>query len=352
VSVYFVYRSHYDNPGAFHVKVFPQDTVLEWFQSIWRGIPATDRPNTSPAHEHARQLVGRDVYGLMSLFEDIHQHGWAKPETMTGALRRFESSMYTQGLRFGQHHLQLLTDDDELEMAVYIFDDHYATKNPHRAASLLQQDWKLPDGAADEGFHARGVKKEPKLVIGVGATYMAEFTASDSANLEDLTPDEGRRAVPGVRVQDFPRYLFAVRNRLIAHPDDEEIDFSLQNIVSGLVAVIDSASGDEAAFLTALTVNPDDFAGWCAYSDWRMENGKPTLLEDVFRKFQPHSGTIRDTRDPAKDEPFVQTHVAQASKHVARFHDVDRYHHFILFDDLWANAHRDLAASILRTASR
>ena len=64
MSVYFVYRSHYDNPGAFHVKVFPQDTVLEWFQSIWIGISATDRPNTSPAREHARQLVGSDVYEI------------------------------------------------------------------------------------------------------------------------------------------------------------------------------------------------------------------------------------------------------------------------------------------------
>ena len=74
MSVYFVYRSHRDNPGAFHVKVFPQDTVLEWFRSIWRGIPRTESPPFS-SRDHALELVGRQVYSFGSLFEYIHEHG-------------------------------------------------------------------------------------------------------------------------------------------------------------------------------------------------------------------------------------------------------------------------------------
>ena len=151
---------------------------------------------------------------------------------------------------------------------------------------------------------------------------------------------------------DFPRHLFAVRNRLRENPDDEKIGGDVRQLVTGLEAVIAGAIGDEAAFLATLSENPNDYAGWCAYCDWRMDRDMPPLLADVFRLFNAECGSIRDTRDPAKDEAFVQTHVAQVSKHVARWGETDLFHHFILFDDEWANAHRDLAASILRTASR
>jgi uncharacterized protein (TIGR02996 family) len=159
--------------------------------------------------------------------------------------------------------------------------------------------------------------------------------------------------VSGVRVEDFPRYLFALRNRVSENPDDETLSWNLKELLSGLDSVVKKATGDESAFLAALIANPNDYAGWCAYSDWRMERDRQPLLADVLRLYDADAGTVvRDTRNPKKDEAVVQTHVAQASKHVAQWEDTDLYHHFILFDDLWANAHRDLAASILRTASR
>ena len=34
MAVYFVYRSHYQNPGGKHVKTFAADTVLDWFRSV------------------------------------------------------------------------------------------------------------------------------------------------------------------------------------------------------------------------------------------------------------------------------------------------------------------------------
>lgn len=352
MSVYFVYRSHYDNPGAFHVKVFPQDTVLEWFQSIWRGIPETDRP---PYHssEFADELLGKSVFAFDALFENIHSHGWPLPRTMTAAAKRFEQALYNEEMKFGQHHLQLLTRD-ELEEAIYIFDDHYTAKNPHRAAYLMREEWRLPDGAAEEPFKPKGAPKTAKLVHGSGMTYFAHFAAYDTGSLTDL-PDFGLRgAVSGVRVADFPRYLIAIRNRLAKNPDDETLSRELRDLVPGLNAVIEKARGDEKAFLAALTANPDDYAGWCAYSDWRMENDKPPLMEDIFRRYEPYHGYSAKTqlRRAEKDEVVVQTHVAQASKHIAKLHRHDHFHHFILFDDEWANAHRDLAASILRTASR
>ena len=351
MSVYFVYRSHYDNPGAFHVKVFPQDTVLEWFQSIWVGIPRTEESHL--AREHVKSLIGRRVYSFGSLFERIHEHGWPKPKSMTTAMRQLRDAMYIVREQFGQHHIQLLTHE-ELEEAVYIFDDQYAKKNPHRAAFLLQEDWRLPDAASEEPFKPKGAPKAAKLVHGAGASYFAHFAAYDTGSLTDLPNFCLCGVVAGVRVADFPRYLFALRNRIAANADDETLNREVRDLVTGLDAIIKKATGDEKAFLTALTANPDDYACWCAYCDWRMENDKPLLLEEIFRRYEPYHGygANSNLRRTEKDEMVVQTHIAQASKHIAQLHRRDHYHHFILFDDEWANAHRDLAASILRTASR
>ena len=271
---------------------------------------------------------------------------------MTVAAKHFEEALYTEEMKFGQQHLQLLTDDDELEMALYIFDDQHVAKNPHRTAFLMREDWRLPDGAAESEFKPKGVQKTAKLVRGEGVTYFAHFAAYDSGSLTDLDAFSLCGAVAGVRVADFPRYLFAMRNRLDDNPDDEALNAELVQLVTGLDAVIEKSKGDEKAFLAALSANPDDYAGWCAYSDWRMERDRPPLLSDILQLFDARSGSLQSSRDAKKDEAVVQTHVAQASKHVAQWGETDLFHHFILFDDLWANAHRDLASSILRTASR
>ncbi len=350
MSVYFVYRSHSDNPGAFHVKVFPQDTVLEWFQSIWVGIQGSERAPI-PSRDHAFSLIGRHVYSFSSLFESIHEHGWATPKSMTTAAKHFEEALFTEEMKYGSHHLQLLAHD-ELEVAIYIFDDEYAAKNPHRAAFLMREDWRMPDGASEAEFKPKGVPKTAKLVRGAGVTYFAHFAAYDTGSLTDL-PDFGLcGAVVGVRVADFPRYLFAMRNRLADNPDDETLNAELRQLVTGLNALIHKAKGDEKAFFAALSANPDDYAGWCAYSDWRMERDRPPLLSDILRLYKPDFSAMEDTRLSKKDEVVAQSHIAQVSKHVGLSSYEDRYHHFILFDDLWANAHRDLASSILRTASR
>jgi hypothetical protein len=35
MSVYFVYRSHYEGPSGKHVRRLDADSVLGWFQAVW-----------------------------------------------------------------------------------------------------------------------------------------------------------------------------------------------------------------------------------------------------------------------------------------------------------------------------
>ena len=45
-------------------------------------------------------------------------------------------------------------------------------------------------------------------------------------------------------------------------------------------------------------------------------------------------------------------HLAQLCLHVGDFFGKDTYHQWIIFDDLWAGEHPDLAEGILRYAKR
>jgi uncharacterized protein (TIGR02996 family) len=355
MSVTFVYRSHYDNPGCKHVRRFETDTVLDWFRSIWKPFRAAPDHAADQADFYAEKLIGRDVYSFPSLFEKIAEHGWPPPRTMRELVGRLEEALYVGEMKSGPHHVQVLTDDDELEMAIYVFDDHYAEKHPERVTFLVREDWRLPDGAADGSFKPPKAPKVRKLVSGEGCTYFAHLAAYDSGSLTDL-PEFGQHGrVDGVRVPDFPRYLFAMEPLARTEAGREELNGELLQLFDGLTRFADKARGDEKAFLTGLRARPDDRAAWSAYSDWLEERGRGPgdVLRQTLIGYKPEAGCSQDARKPRKDQALVQGHVAQACKHIDHWDFAgDVYHHLILFDDLWAAAHPDLATSILRFASR
>jgi hypothetical protein len=203
MSAYFVYRSHYEGPSAKHVKRFEDPSVLDWFRSHWQG--AADMA----AHRRAEELLGCHVYGFGSLLKAIEEHGLDAPRTNAGLRDLLEEHLYVGGeIRHKPHLIQVLTNDDELGMAYYFFDDHFLAKRADRAAYLLHADWKLPAGHDDGGF--KPAVSARRLTPGgpaAGTTYLAFLAYYDSGNLEDL---EGAVRIEGVRLPDLTPYLARV----------------------------------------------------------------------------------------------------------------------------------------------
>jgi uncharacterized protein (TIGR02996 family) len=349
MAVHFAYRSHYDNPGCFYRRRFEADSLLAWFQSIWQPIRADD------AGEHADELLGTHVYSFGNLFEKIDDEEWPVPKSMKELTERLNDALYIGEMKGGQNHIQILTDDDELEMAVYFFDDEYVAKHPDRAAFLMGDGWQLPDGGKHGEFKPPpGVPKvHPKAVAGEGRTYFASFAYFDSGSLTDLDPGELTGVIPGVRVHDLPRVLLALDAEF---GDSGDVMYPLRDLLGGIAPAARMAKGTEIPLLKAVRANPNDTACWAAYCDWLEENGKPTLLERILAKYRAADEHTGDRVHQKKDRVLVQSHVAQACKRVARWvqghRHQDMYHHLILFDDLWANAHPLLASSILRAGNR
>src|SRR5437868_3451888 len=121
MAVYFVYRCHYGAPSEKHVRRFEYDTVLEWAQAVWLEFGTDDA-----AYAYAKELLGGlQVYGFGDLFRaESHVRGHLRigpPQTMEDVHNWFQS-MYDPTPANGPHHVQIVTDDDEIDMAVIVFD--------------------------------------------------------------------------------------------------------------------------------------------------------------------------------------------------------------------------------------
>src|SRR5262245_5405072 len=115
MTVYFVYRSHYEGPTLKHLKCFNDGTVLEWFRNRWKGIA-----DWKEAHRWVEQEMGCRVCHFASLFSAIAEHGLPAPKTARQLQDALNEHLSVEGgILFTPHAIQVLTADDELQMAYY-----------------------------------------------------------------------------------------------------------------------------------------------------------------------------------------------------------------------------------------
>lgn len=348
MAVYFVYRCHYGTPSEKHVRRFEYDTVLDWAKAVFRQL---DR---DAGFKYSEDLLGGlDVYSFGSMFITDEDHPPVAPPKTMADVKRWFGGMYVGEEAHGSHHIQVLTDDDEIEMAVYVFDDHYRAAKPGRADFLLLDGWELPEGESKKPLPKlpRTGAIKPKGG-GEGTVYAVSLFVADSGNLSDLCPASH---IDGIRLPDLARYL-------LLHPDEDALDFGLREVRGNLQALLRKRKGDEVGFLAAIRKNPEELLNWSAYSDWLGDRDMPVaglhLLDQALRAKAFSDG--RKNRNPKHDCVKVSDHAAQASKHVGRwpeesflwFTPRDTFSQFIYFDDRWAAAHPTLAAGILTFASR
>jgi uncharacterized protein (TIGR02996 family) len=371
MAVTIVYRSHYDDPSGKRVKRFEDATVLDWFRNHWAELSRDDADKRLPA------LIGFDIYGFPSLFGRAHEQNLPAPKDDAQLGEYLAAHLYSEGPILAEpHRITVQTDDDELEVCYYIFDDAYLAEHGARAAYLLNEGWRLPAEHAEAGTFE---PSEPTLAEGptgggTGATYLVLLTYEDSANLSDM---RGASRIEGVRIPDLARYLCV---------EDDLGDASdyLLLVRSQLLATPLTADPFEEGFRKALLEDLGDEATWGAYSDWLQEQGERqlglTLLEQALksathfpvadmdkawktlRRVMPISRAHASLQkamsgkkpgrlpDPAKSHVQVEEHLAQLCIHTETWGKEDLYQQWIFFDDLWAARHPDLANALLRFA--
>ncbi len=329
MSVWFVYRCPYLGPTEKHVKRFPDATLLDWFRRIWRPIPYDKE-----AWAYAEELLGCEVYSFGSMFVSIAESGRQPPETMEDAVGAV-SAMYTNEILHGPHVVQVLTDDDELDMAWFLLDDQFLAEHPGLATFLLTEDWKLPAEIGPGGF----TTNEPTEIVrpagsGPGTTWVV-WLSSDPDHLEHPGVV---MAIEGLRLPQLSRYLIRTGKRDISG----DTSCVLERIREQLRFELEGAGPQEESFLAALSANPGDEATWSAYGDFREEQGRRSPDLDLLERALP-----RMNRTDKNKLLRVEEHIAQYL-----VDDEGESEQWYLFDDLWASAHPVLVNGLFRYAAR
>ncbi|MBE3012554.1 hypothetical protein IL992_25655 [Microbispora sp. NEAU-D428] len=316
--VHFVYRSVYEGPSGRLVRHFPDATVLDWFRRVWDDAASQD------AYTWVQRELGTDVYGLHTIFET----GLPAPRTHIELRRMLKEHLYVEGrLRVDRHSVRVFTDDDEVELAYFFVDDHVVADEPDRWAYLVHESWDLP---ADAPPSVRAFTPPVPVDVvspappgGEGVTYVVILTHYATVNSVG-----GRypKALPGVRL---PGLAAALRT---ADPD------LLSGELRALRALI--APGDEDIGPALERCNR-----WA-----RLEDDVPEILAPhpeayhralrLLADFDPADG-----RDPGRTLVRCDDHLAQMAIHLDGWFG---YRQWFLFDDLWAAARPETAASLMR----
>ncbi len=339
MSVYFVYRSPCEGPSGKHLRKFDDDTVLGWFQQVWE--PAKQAEDAS---EWMKSEIGTSVYGFHSIFESARENELPPPTSDRKLKSYLEEHLYVEGeIKFKPHAIQVLTDDDEIELAYYVFDDHYLSDHPGKADYLLHEDWRLPTTSGDRPFKS-GVATtalQPRRA-GLGETYLAFLAFYDSSGLTNLDEFGGPCRIKGVRIPELVEYLE------ITLPD-ETWPFELKLLRSQIrhddsAEVRLRAALERVARLPVLRISE-------AESSAGLGMG---TVEDACAEFEKVVKSLRGDLDHDASKSLVATsaHLAQSCLHVENLLGIDAYHQWFIFDDLWAGDHLALAEGMLRYARR
>jgi uncharacterized protein (TIGR02996 family) len=352
MAVHFVYRCPYVGPSGRHVAHFPDDTVLAWVRRVWPLLVVPE--DREQAYPRLAELLGCSVYDFDNYFQNAAEHGVGPPASEAQLREQIEGLLSVQELaHYRPHAMQALTDDDDVMLAYFLFDDHFVRKHPERTAFLLAEGWRLPDGAGEGGFEA-AVKTYPiePAGKGEGTTYLIPMGIYYGDHLDCMGYSQ---RFDGVRLPDLARHL------LRTDPEEDQWPRELIWLKEGLLGRADGGEPQEAAFIDTLRSDPDDEATWRAYSDWLADRGRPSAGVEVLRRAL--EGVAADgvnerwKHDPSLSRFQVEEHLAVMGIHtlaqpLGRGGVRNHWDQWYFFDDLWASAHPDLANGLLNYGLR
>ncbi|HRI68501.1 MAG TPA: hypothetical protein PK156_29935 [Polyangium sp.] len=335
-GIWFVYRSHYDGPLSRRIQRLEDPTVLAWFTRMMTAARTAEKPD-----EVYHKELGGSVYGLGSLFEATQENSLKAAKDLEHLQKLLKKYLYVEGdFRLDEHSLRVLTDDDEVDLAYFFFDDEFAKANPDRVAWLLHDEPRLPDGESEEPFTPPFKFEEiEQKGDGEGTTYLCFFTFYDSESLPGNVV-----TIPGVRLPDLASHLRNVMptKRVAKWSKDWfdtwpiELRLLRAMIEPGQISIAPALKRCAAYPLRGVASETNhSHLGVGAHANARGE------FEKVVSAFKLDG-------DPAKSVIQVGKHAALFCPHTSQYFGHEQW---VLFDDQWAAANPHLATSLLRYGS-
>lgn len=342
-GIWFVYRSHYEGVLGKRVRRLKAPSVLAWFQKKLALAKKSSKPGTVADAE-----LGGAPYGFGTLFEAAKKENLAPPKTIAALRDMLDEHLYVEGsVHLDAHTLRVSTDDDEVGLAYFFFDDVAAKKNAARIAWLLHDEPTLPPTKGKPGKFKSPVEIESlePAAKGEGRTYVCLLTFADSDSLPGSA-----HVFEGARLPELAAHLRSVI------PHSQKASWSKEFLETWpfemrlLRAMVDGDPQGTKAEQAAL----GDALKKCATYPSLDVGGTNHSHAGVG----PHAKAAGEFAALAKNrfDGSAKKTVLHMTPHAILFapHVTKAFGHmqWILFDDLWAASNADLAASLLRYASQ
>jgi hypothetical protein len=352
MPAFFAYRSPYDSPLGKHACRLSTDSVLEWFRRNWAcaGTSASEDEQHQRAEAWLRDELDCDPYGLTSLFTAAARDGLAPPRSEADLFELLQEHLYVEGDKQEQllcrpGSIQVYTDDDNLDVAYYFCDDAFLKDHGRLAAFLLHEPWRLPAACQVGSFRSGCPYREVATGLGgEGGTYLVvtrECGKCEFGTLAERPP----ALLPGVRLPalpsclrattpaaDWPEELVLLWSQL---PDEGELSDD------GLRDALDRVHWFPVAVFEHL---PDARTLSRKEAHTMLWDRRRTMMHEKYRT------------NSLLSRVASSGHLAQLCWCVANAptwaFGRNVYNQWYLFDDLWASGNPDLAAGILRFATR
>lgn len=378
--VYFVCRSEYESPHGRRIIEYPDAAnLVDWFRAHWitredliavePGIAS--EPEFDPwdwqdqIYDLRVKAFGGGFYGLCEFLTPMLDR--SPPESLAD-VEDFVASFggnYSEGtITMIDGAIQAITDDDEIDIAWYLFDDRFVNQFPERVLFLLNRQLELPEQSDRESWIPSIATKT--IADGDKATFCCFFSSQDGATITDI---EGCYRV-GTRLPDLGTWLRSQSiNPSLNEYGGVRTEWPPDLILLRAFALLNNNHSFEGALRSFDALNRE-LSGWLPriFSDYRYKAKDPLFLTTepaiiseqirALRNTTPQSGKRIAANYWVKSsgETYFQfaPHMCQVvftkilTAHNNPSKAVKFMRHWIFFDDLWASAHRPLAESILR----
>lgn len=308
-TIYVAYRTGY-TANLRKLVSFEADSILDWFQTHWQSFCTDDY----------EALLGFYIYGLP--FCDTKDSIIPPPQNMEALTACISRFAYCNEVQADDHCIQVLTDDDEIELAWYVFDETYKQNNMHKLALWFTPE--LPtDAVASHTLSAprfgHDLPAIPTVVFSDDTSKTSYLIASpiyDSANLEDTC---------AVRLQGvhLPELLHHLRVDQQVNLDSDDSCYSATNTLLYLQKIANTIDDNRWAAVVAV------FNTYPATE----------INIDTFDDMSPEA--LRN--EPNKSVMMLSEHMVELGiNSMGEF-----YNYYVLFDDVWAQQHPQLATSLV-----
>jgi hypothetical protein len=322
MKIYLAYRDGYRSNSRF-ITEFDADSILSWFQNNWEILAKDD----SKAYKN---LLGKANIYRFNIGLDINEKIPQKPSDLEDLKRKLENYFYIDTIEGNEDCVQVLTDDDEIQLAWFMFTDNYKKENWEKLSIWFTEDIPIHYGTIGKKIITK--KQVTPKGNGIGETYFVSCPIFDSGNLSSLS---AAFSIEGIRLPELVDFLNQNEIDYIPQIKEEycwgfdELDF-----IQFLLKKSQSKSLKEV--LELANKIPHTEIGYY-YNSTKTKVNQLTIQEIL-------NLTLRNKSDSTKSKLKISEHFCELGINIGH----GMYNYSFIFDDLWVANNEALAKSIIR----